>query len=138
MTPARVAELLEKSGHVVISREIVGDTITTIESTTRASVYYRDELEAIIVIGGVGIGRSDITPEALLPLLTKEIPAFDDTLRQLLFQQTGASVLQSRAFAGVLGRTLSFALPHEIATAQMAMENLIPPDLGNLVRAVRP
>jgi len=134
----RVAELLEKSGHIVICREIVSDTTTAIESTTRASVYHRDEPEAIIVIGGVGIGQQDITPEALLPLLTKEIPAFGDTLRQLTFAQSGASALQSRAFAGVLGRTLLFALPDEIATAQMALEKLILPELANLIREVRP
>lgn len=135
---ALILELLEADGHIVIGREIVADNSSAIESTVRAAVYHRDEPEAIIVTGGSGIGPRDVTPEALQPLLTKELPGFGEIFRVLSWEEVGAASMLSRAFAGVLGRTLLFAVPGSTNAVRLAMEKLILPELGHLVREVRP
>jgi molybdenum cofactor biosynthesis protein B len=94
--------------------------------------------EVLIVTGGSGIGPRDVTPEALRPLLTKELPGFGEVFRVLSWDQVGAASMLSRAFAGVAGRTLLFVLPGSTNAVRFAMEKLIVPELGHLVREVRP
>lgn len=135
---ALIVSLLENAGHVVIGRELVNDSAGAIESTTRAAVYHRDEPEAIIVTGGSGVGPRDVTPEALRGLLTRELPGFGEIFRMLSWPEIGAAAMLSRAFAGVLGRTLLFSLPGSLNAIELAMDKLILPELGHLVREVRP
>jgi molybdenum cofactor biosynthesis protein B len=94
--------------------------------------------EVLIVTGGSGIGPRDVTPEALRPLLTKEMPGFGEVFRVLSWDEVGAAAMLSRAFAGVMGRTLLFVLPGSTNAVRLAMEKLIVPELGHLVREVRP
>ena len=135
---ALIEELLTNAGHVVLSREIVTDNEGEIAGSVRAAIYNTLEPEAIIVTGGSGIGPRDVTPEALKPLLTKEMPGFGEIFRVLSYEEVGAASMLSRAFAGVLGRTLLFVLPGSTNAVRLAMEKLIIPELGHLIREVRP
>jgi molybdenum cofactor biosynthesis protein B len=135
---ALIEELLKNAGHAIVAREIVTDTQADIANAVRAAIYNTQEPEAIIVTGGSGIGPRDVTPEALRPLLTKEMPGFGEIFRMLSWDEVGAASMLSRAFAGVLGRTLLFVLPGSTNAVRLAMEKLIVPELGHLVREVRP
>jgi molybdenum cofactor biosynthesis protein B len=135
---ALIEELLQKAGHLIVAREIVTDTQSDIANAVRAAIYHPQEPEAIIVTGGSGIGPRDVTPEALHSLLTKEMPGFGEIFRMLSWDEVGPASMLSRAFAGVLGRTLLFVLPGSTNAVRLAMEKLIVPELGHLVREVRP
>lgn len=135
---ALIVEFLENAGHLVIGRAIVKDTQTAIQSAVLEALKSGDDPEAIIVTGGSGIGERDVTPEALRPLLTKEMPGFGEVFRLLSYYEVGAATMLSRAFAGVLGRTLLFALPGSTNAVRLAMDKLILPELGHLVREIRP
>lgn len=131
-------ELLEAAGHEVLARQIVRDEIEAIKgSVVQASEGIGDP-EVIIVTGGSGIALRDVSPEALQPLLTKALPGFGEVFRVLSFQEIGAAAILSRAFAGVMGRTLVFVLPGSTNAVRLAMEKIIVPELGHLVREVRP
>ena len=131
-----IEELLENHGHAVASRQIVRDDEFRIRDAVE--VAQRGDAEVVIVTGGSGIGARDCTPEALRPLLTKEMPGFGEVFRVLSFSEVGAATMLSRAFAGVMGRTLLFVLPGSTNAVKLAMEKLILPELGHLVREVRP
>lgn len=135
---ALIGELLQNAGHIVVAREIVPDVENQIAGIVRAAIYHISEPEAIILTGGSGIGPRDVTPEALRPLLSKELPGFGEIFRALSFAEIGSASMLSRAFAGVLGRTLIFALPGSKSAVRLAMEKLIIPELGHLVRETRP
>ena len=135
---ALIVSLLESAGHIVINRQLVKDCAKAIESATRAAIYHRDEPEAIIVTGGSGIGPRDVTPESVCPRVIKEMPGFGEEFRRLSWAEIGAAAMLSRAFAGVIGRTLVFVLPGSPNAVRLAMEKLIVPELGHLVREVRP
>lgn len=135
---ALIEELLKNAGHIVIAREIVTDDEKSIANTVRAAIYHTLEPECIIVTGGSGIGPRDVTPEALRPLLTKEMPGFGEVFRMLSWEEVGAATMLSRAFAGVLGRTLLFVLPGSTNAVRLGMEKLIVPEIGHLVRETRP
>lgn len=131
-----IEELLEEAGHIVASRQIVRDDIEALKTATNDAL--QSEAEVVILTGGSGIGPRDITPEAVRPMLTKELPGFGEVFRVLSFQEVGSATMLSRAFAGVVGRTLIFVLPGSTNAVSLAMKKLILPEIGHLVREVRP
>lgn len=136
---ALIVELLEQAGHAIAGREIVTDDAPAIENSVRGALQKGDEVEAIVVTGGSGIGPRDVTPEALQPLVVKEIPGFGELFRMLSWDEVGPASMLSRAFAGVLeGGKLLFVLPGSTNAVRLAMEKLIAPELGHLVREVSP
>ena len=135
---ALIESILTKNGHEVVSRQIVRDEIESIRGAVQQASSGESAPEVILVTGGSGIGPRDVTPEVLRPLLTKELPGFGEVFRVLSFEEVGAATMLSRAFAGVMGRTLLFVLPGSTNAVKLAMEKLIVPELGHLVREVRP
>jgi molybdenum cofactor biosynthesis protein B len=131
-----IENMLESAGHVVISRQIVRDDNFSIRSAVETAL--NSDTEAVIVTGGTGVGARDCTPEAIIPMLTKEMPGFGEIFRMLSFEEVGAATILSRAFAGVMGRTILFALPGSTNAVKLGMEKLILPELGHLVRELRP
>src|SRR4028119_2170240 len=109
-----------------------------IAEALRTAIDCSSDPEVVCVTGGSGIGGRDVTPEALCPLITKEMPGFGEIFRMLSWQEVGPATMLSRAFAGVIGRTLLFVLPGSTNAVRLAMEKLIVPELGHLGRAARP
>ncbi len=136
---ALIVELLEQAGHTTRGREIVTDDAGAIENCVRGALEQDADVEAVIVTGGSGIGPRDVTPEALQHLVVKEIPGFGELFRMLSWDEVGPASMLSRAFAGVLeGGRLLFVLPGSTNAVRLAMEKLIAPELGHLVREVSP
>lgn len=131
-------ELLESAGHIVTGRRIVRDDANDIAGAVEIASHGMDDPEVILLTGGSGIGFRDFTPEAVRPLLTKELPGFGEIFRVLSWEQVGPATILSRAFAGVIGRTLVFVLPGSVNAVRLAMEKIIVPELGHFVREVRP
>lgn len=134
---ALIEELLGKAGHEVTARAVVRDDRALIESAVRDAMNGVSEPDAILVTGGSGISSRDVSPEALRPLLTKEMPGFGEVFRMLSWQEVGPATMLSRAFAGVIGGTLLFVLPGSTNAVRLAMEKLIVPELGHLVREAK-
>lgn len=135
---ALIEELLEAANHVVTGRRVVRDDVDDIAGAVELASHGMDDPEVIIITGGSGIGSRDCTPEAVRPLLSKEMPGFGEVFRMLSWQEVGAATILSRAFAGVMGRTLVFVLPGSVHAVRLAIEKVILPELGHFVREVRP
>jgi molybdenum cofactor synthesis domain-containing protein len=99
---------LEAIGHEVVLRRVVPDEVEAI----RAAI--RDALDrgarAVITTGGTGLTPGDVTPEAVQPLLDREIPGIAEALRAVGRDKVPTSVL-SRGVAGTIGSTLVVTLP---------------------------
>ncbi len=129
---ALLARLLEDAGHRVVSRVIVRDDAQEIRAA--ASKALEDEAcDALLLTGGTGVAPRDVTPEAIRPLLERELPGFGELFRQLSYQEIGAAALLSRALAGVCGEKLLFALPGSKGAIRTALEKLVLPELGHLL-----
>jgi molybdenum cofactor biosynthesis protein B len=133
-----IQQLLRAGNHEVVGSRIVRDEGDLISAAANEAINGINDPEVLIVTGGSGISPRDVTPEALRPLLTKEMPGFGEVFRVLSWDEVGAASMLSRAFAGVVGRTLLFVLPGSTNAVRLAMEKLIVPELGHLVREVRP
>ena len=135
---ALLEELLEAAGHEVVGRRIVRDEASLIVDAVQVASGGIDDPEVIVVTGGTGIALRDCTPEALRPLLTKELPGFGELFRQLSYEEVGPAAMLTRAFAGVLGRTLLFAVPGSVNAVRLATERLIAPEIAHMIRELRP
>lgn len=115
---------LESAGHNLCDKKIVKDDIYQIRATL--SRWIADEKpQVIITTGGTGVTGRDGTPEAVKPLLDKEIEGFGEMFRVLSFESIGTSTLQSRATAGVANGTYIFCLPGSSGACADAWDKLI-------------
>lgn len=101
---------LQKAGHRCCEKLIVADDIYKIRAVV--SRWIADEgVQVVITTGGTGLTGRDGTPEAVQPLLDKEMHGFGEMFRVLSFETIATSSLQSRAIAGVANATFVFCLP---------------------------
>lgn len=115
---------LAEAGHRLHERAIVRDDKYAMRALV--SRWIADEaVHGILVTGGTGFTGRDSTPEAIAPLLDKQMPGFGEMFRVLSFDEIGTSTLQSRAFAGLANATFLFALPGSTSACRTGWEKLI-------------
>ena len=119
-----LVEALDAAGHALHARALLPDDRYRLRA--QVSQWIADEaVDGILVTGGTGFTGRDSTPEALLPLLDKEMPGFGELFRALSFEEIGTSTLQSRAFAGLANGTFLFALPGSTSACRTAWEKIV-------------
>lgn len=128
-----IADLLVAAGHTVVARELVPDDPIKVADAIRGHLG-RKHVRAVIATGGTGISRRDSTYEAVTALFDIQLDGFGELFRMLSFEQIGAAAMLSRACAGVAAGTIVFVLPGAEAAVRLAMEKLILPELGHIVR----
>lgn len=67
-------------------------------------------LDLILTTGGTGLGKRDVTPEATLAVIEKEVPGISEIIRSESFKQTNRAIL-SRGVAGIRKESLIINLP---------------------------
>ena len=73
-------------------------------------LFYAGKVDLILTTGGTGLSPRDVTPEATLDVIEREIPGIAETMRAEGLKKTRKAML-SRAVAGVRGQTLIINLP---------------------------
>ena len=84
--------------------------------------------------GGTGISARDQTYETVSQLLDKPLPGYGELFRMLSYEEIGAAAMLSRATGGLMQNTLVLTMPGSRAAVRLAMEKIIVPELGHLVR----
>ncbi len=107
---AILAGRVKTAGHALGARRIVPDDVTAIRDAVRQWIE-NPAIDVILTTGGTGLTGRDVTPEAVLPLLEKQIDGFSVIFHNVSYESVGLSTLQSRAFAGVANGTFVFCLP---------------------------
>lgn len=120
---AVVREVLEGAGLEVARAEIVPD-----EKETLASLL--EELCArgfnlVVTTGGTGLSPRDVTPEATLAVIDKEIPGMAEAMRAESLKVTPHAMI-SRAVCGLKGATLVINLPGSPAGARECLQVVMP------------
>lgn len=118
-----LVEQLEAAGHEIVLRAVVPDDIDAI----RAAVSDALAADAAVVLttGGTGLTPTDVTPEAITPLLERQIPGIAESLRAVSRDRVPTSVL-SRGVAGTVGTTLVVTLPGSPGGVRDGMAVLTP------------
>lgn len=119
-----LADALQAAGHDLHERELLPDDRYRLRAVV--SRWIADaQVDGVLVTGGTGFTGRDSTPEALLPLLDKEMPGFGELFRAISFGEIGTSSLQSRALAGLANGTFVFCLPGSTSACRTAWEKII-------------
>jgi len=121
------------TGHDVLLHQVVHDDFNEIRDAVTRCVN-DPEIQIIILTGGTGIARKDITIEAVQPLFEKELTGFAVLFAQLSYQEIGAAAMLSRATGGIIGNTMVFCIPGSLNACKLACKELILPELGHLIK----
>ncbi len=128
-----IQKLLREQGHQVAAYHLVKDEPAQI--TARVTEGTANEaVQAIIINGGTGISRRDSTFEAVDAMLEKRLDGFGEVFRYLTYQEIGSPAIMSRATAGIIKGRVLFSTPGSENAVRLAMEKLILPELGHLVK----
>ena len=129
-----IASLLADAGHELAGRMIVRDDPAAVREVIARQVTTAD---VVIATGGTGIASRDSTYEAIATLLDKRLDGFGELFRMLSYEEIGSAAMLSRACAGSIGTTAIFALPGSEHAVRLAMDKLILPEIGHVVRELR-
>ena len=119
-----IVERLQAAGHRLHEKAIVPDDIYRIRAEVSRWIADPD-CQVVITTGGTGVSGRDGSPEAVAPLLDKELDGFGEMFRVLSYDDIGTSTLQSRTTAGVANATYIFVLPGSTGAVKLAWEKLI-------------
>ena len=128
-----IQRLLKEQGNTVAAYHLVKDEPSKIKAKIKAAVADR-KVQAIIINGGTGISWRDSTFEAVDAMLEKRLDGFGEVFRYLTYQEIGSPAIMSRATAGIIKGRVLFSTPGSENAVRLAMEKLILPELGHLVK----
>lgn len=119
-----IREMLSGDGFEVVRSEIVPDDYDTIAAKLTE---WADspEVNLIVSTGGTGLTRDDVTPEACLSILDKEVPGMAEAMRAKTLQFTPMAMI-SRSVVGIRSSTLIITLPGSTKGVRECLEVVQP------------
>ena len=85
----------------------------------------RKHLDLVVTTGGTGVSPRDVTPDATLEILEKELPGMAEAMRRKSMEKTPHAMI-SRAVAGIRGQCLIINLPGSPKGARENLEVILP------------
>jgi len=129
-----IVDLLKKNFVLECFHKIVPDDIAEI---TTAITLWSDNgfVDFILTTGGTGLFPRDVTPEAVKPLLDREIPGISEAIRLKGLEETPNAML-SRGISGIRNNCLIITLPGSPKAVEFAMK-LIMPVLDHAIKKIK-
>jgi molybdenum cofactor biosynthesis protein MoaC len=118
-----ITEKLEKLGLTISNYSIIPDEIKEIQNSVNQ--FCLKKIDLIILAGGTGLSKRDVTPEAIIPLIERRIPGIEEAIRSYGQERTPFAML-SRSVVGFKGNTLLMALPGSINGAAESIDAIFP------------
>lgn len=128
-----IREQAGREGHEVVYHEVVKDDQVMIAAALQDLVR-NEQPQVVILTGGTGITKKDVTIEAVRPLFSKTLNGFGPLFATLSFEEIGSAAFLSRATAGVVENSVVFCIPGSLNACKLACRKLIFPELGHLVK----
>jgi len=119
-----ISERLQKLGIDVVVTKIIPDEVNQIESLLKQ---FCDEqkIDLVLTCGGTGVSPKDVTPEATIKVLEKQVTGVAEMLRNYGQQRVPFSML-SRGLTGIRGKSVIVNLPGSTSAVTDAMDSLFP------------
>jgi len=117
-----IAKMIKKIKGEVTHYEVLPDERMQIKKKLLSLC---NKVDLILTTGGTGLSPRDVTPEATLEVITREIPGIAETMRQEGLKKTPHAMI-SRAVAGVRGRTIIINLPGSPRGVKESLSVILP------------
>ena len=128
-----IRKKLTDGGHEVTHYTILKNDAASIKNEI-AALLLRDDVQAIVTSGGTGLSNRDVTVDTIAPMLEKRLEGFGELFRHLTYEEIGPGAVLSRALAGTANGKVIICIPGSAGAAQLAMDKIIVPELGHMVR----
>jgi molybdenum cofactor biosynthesis protein B len=128
-----IRQRLSDNGHRVAAYSLLKNEPETIR-TKIMDLAGQEDVQVIITSGGTGVSHRDVTVDTVGPMLEKRLDGFGELFRYLTYQDIGTGSIMSRAVGGVIGGKVILCFPGSLGAATLAMDKVILPELGHLVR----
>ena len=128
-----IKQRLADHGHKVTSYGILKNDQAAIRVKIKELVG-QEGLQVIITSGGTGASHRDVTVDTIVPMLGKRLDGFGELFRHLTYQEIGTGSILSRAVAGIIEGRVILCFPGSLNAATLAMDKIILPEIGHLVR----
>ena len=119
----KVAEKLMAHKMEVSAHETIADDFDLIQQ--KAKQYAERGCNLLVFVGGTGVSPRDVTPDAIRPLLTREIEGIMETARNYGQQRIPYAML-SRGVCGFIDKTLVLTLPGSPKGAAETIDAIFP------------
>ena len=119
-----VQEMLDNAGFSVAYFEVLPDDQRLIEEQLRR-LADQSRFDLVVTTGGTGVSPEDVTPDATLAVIDRQVPGMAEVMRAASLAKTPHAML-SRAVAGIRGETLIINLPGSVKGAQENLEVVLP------------
>jgi molybdopterin adenylyltransferase len=120
----QLAAFAEALGAEIVGRDVIADEQATIEARLRHWAL-QERCALVLTSGGTGLTPSDVTPEATLAVIDRQIPGIAEAMRAASRAHTPNWML-SRAIAGVCGSSLVINFPGSPRSITQMGEVLLP------------
>jgi len=131
-----VLDELERGERTVATRELVRPDYDGLQNVA-VTLADREDVRAIVFVGGTGVEPSDLTVDALEPLFDKQLPGFGELFRRFAAEAVGTAAVGTRATAGIVDRRPVFVVPGEAEAARMGVDRLVRPEAPGLAEDAR-
>ena len=127
-------EILTDAGINSVNLDYYPDEVSALQSKVEWDV--QENVDLIIFIGGTGISPRDVTYEAILSKLSKELPGFGEEFRRRSIEQVQGRGILSRALCGTFSKSLVVSLPGSPNAVKLGLE-IVLSFLGHAINLLR-
>lgn len=124
LTGPAIMDMIKDSGFEIVHYKVIPDDFDTI---VKELLYLCDDMKVELVLtnGGTGFSQRDVTPEATMKVVERNVPGIPEAMRLKSLQITPKAML-SRAASGIRGGTLIVNLPGSPKAAKENLEFILP------------
>ncbi|MEM3754171.1 MAG: MogA/MoaB family molybdenum cofactor biosynthesis protein [Candidatus Bathyarchaeia archaeon] len=131
-----IVNILSEKGHKILDRKLIPDNKLMIKNTLKKALKKKD-LDAIVITGGTGISKKDLTIEVAKKIVEKDLPGFGELLRKISYEKIGSAAMLTRAFAGIAKNKAIFCIPGSPNAVEIALKELIMPEILHIVKHIK-
>lgn len=113
-------EEARKAGYAVTRRKLISDERSMLRRVVKS--FLGGDEDVLVITGGTGISKRDVTIETVRPFFQKEVEGFGELFRSISFEEVGAAAMLTRATMGVRDGKLIACLPGSPGAVRTAMK----------------